>query len=78
MPDTIKYCQNDYDATVGADALIVLTDWPEFRSPDFDRLKQTLSEPVIFDGRNLYNPRFLAKQGFTYFAVGRPVLPPAG
>ena len=76
LPDTIKYCQNDYDATVGADALIVLTDWPEFRSPDFDRLKQTLSEPVIFDGRNLYNPRFLAKQGFTYFAVGRPVLPP--
>ena len=77
LPDTVKYCQNDYEATVGADALIVLTEWPEFRSPDFDRLKQNLSEPVIFDGRNLYNPRFLAKQGFTYLAVGRPVLPPA-
>ena len=78
LPESIKYCQNDYQATIDADALIVLTDWPEFRSPDFDRLKQALSEPVIFDGRNLYNPRFLAKQGFTYLAVGRPRLEPMG
>ena len=73
-----KYFENDYEAVEGSDALIVLTDWPEFRSPDFGRVKELLNKPVIFDGRNLYNPRFLAKQGFTYFAVGRPVLPPAG
>lgn len=78
LGETVKYCQNDYEATFGADALIVLTEWPEFRSPDFDRLKESLSEPVIFDGRNLYNPRFLAKQGFTYLAIGRPVHKPLG
>ena len=73
----VKFFDNDYQAVAGADALIVLTDWPEFRSPDFDRLKKSLSEPVIFDGRNLYNPRFLAKQGFTYIGVGRPAIEPS-
>ena len=74
LPNGVNYFQNDYDAVTGADALVVLTDWPEFRSPDFDRLKELLAEPVIFDGRNLYNPRFLAKHGFTYLSVGRPVV----
>jgi len=77
LPNKVKYFENDYQAVEGADALIVLTDWPEFRSPDFERLKQLLSEPVIFDGRNLYNPRFLAKQGFTYLGIGRPVIEPS-
>ena len=72
-----KYFENDYEAAAGADALIVLTEWPEFRSPDFGRLKKLLNKPVIFDGRNLYNPRFLAKQGFTYLGVGRPTMEPA-
>ena len=76
LPESVKYFENDYEAVAGADALIVLTEWPEFRSPDFGRLKELLSEPVIFDGRNLYNPRFLAKQGFTYLGIGRPVIQP--
>jgi len=77
LPKSVKYFENDYEAVAGADALLVLTEWPEFRSPDFGRLKQLLNKPVIFDGRNLYNPRFLAKQGFTYLAVGRPVIAPS-
>ena len=54
-----------------ADVLAIVTEWKEFRSPDFDRIKKELSEPVIFDGRNLYDPTFLARQGFTYYAIGR-------
>lgn len=77
LPESVKFFEADYEAVKGADALIVLTEWPEFRSPDFDRLKQLLKEPVVFDGRNLYNPRFLAKQGFTYLGIGRPVLEPS-
>ncbi len=76
LPAEVEYFENDYDAANGADALVVLTEWPEFRSPDFGRLKELLAEPVIFDGRNLYNPRFLAKQGFTYLSVGRPIVEP--
>ena len=75
--DRMKYFQNDYEAVKGAEALIVLTEWREFRSPDFGRLKELLAKPVIFDGRNLYNPRFLAKQGFTYLGVGRPTIAPS-
>ena len=55
----------------GADALAVLTEWQEFRSPDFDYLKATLKQPVIFDGRNLYNPALLQRSGFSYYGVGR-------
>ena len=60
-----------YTACDGADALLVATEWNQFRSPDFDRLKKLLTSPVIFDGRNLYNPAFAASRGFTYFCVGR-------
>jgi UDPglucose 6-dehydrogenase len=55
----------------GADALMIATEWKEFRSPDFDRLKSLLSQPVIFDGRNLYDPAILARFGFSYYAIGR-------
>jgi len=55
----------------GADALVIVTEWKEFRSPDFDYLKKTLKAPVIFDGRNLYEPASLRKQGFKYYAIGR-------
>ena len=57
--------------TEGADALVIATEWKEFRSPDFDRLKSTLSAGVIFDGRNLYDPAILGRFGFTYYAIGR-------
>ena len=58
-------------ALEGADALVIITEWKEFRSPDLDLVKAKLREPVIFDGRNLYDPAALARQGFTYYAIGR-------
>jgi UDPglucose 6-dehydrogenase len=64
-------CRKAVDAVKGADALAIVTEWREFRSPDFDLLKQSLRVPVIFDGRNLYEPSALKRRGFRYFAVGR-------
>ncbi len=60
-----------YEAVNGADALLIATEWPEFRSPDFDRLRQLLLKPRIFDGRNLYDPALLTRFGFEYYAIGR-------
>ena len=60
-----------YEAAQGADALAIVTEWQEFRSPDFDKLKEILRAPVIFDGRNLYDPATLARFGLTYYAIGR-------
>ncbi len=60
-----------YEAAQGADALAIVTEWQEFRSPDFERLKEILKAPVIFDGRNLYDPAMLARFGLTYYAIGR-------
>jgi UDPglucose 6-dehydrogenase len=69
--DDLVYCE-DQDVTLqGADALIVVTEWQVFRSPDFDHLKQSLSAPVIFDGRNIYDPVRLKAVGFSYYAIGR-------
>ena len=59
------------EALDGADALVIVTEWKEFRSPDFDHLKKTLKAPVIFDGRNLYDPVAMKKQGIKYYAIGR-------
>jgi len=67
----LTVCRNAYEAAEGADALAIATEWQEFRSPDFDRLRQLLKEPLIFDGRNLYDPSVLARFGFTYYAIGR-------
>jgi UDPglucose 6-dehydrogenase len=64
-------CRNAYEAAERADALAIATEWQEFRSPDFERLKGLMSEPLIFDGRNLYDPSVLARFGFTYYGVGR-------
>jgi len=58
-------------ALPGADALAIVTEWTEFRSPDFDRIKRELKQPVIFDGRNLYDPGYLARNGITYYGIGR-------
>ena len=69
----LTLCDSPEEALEGADALAVATEWKVFRSPDFDRLKASLSAPVIFDGRNLYDPGFLKSQGFTHYAIGRPV-----
>ena len=69
-PDLVL-CKNAYEAAQGADALAIVTEWQEFRSPDFERLKQILKAPVIFDGRNLYDPGMVGRFGFTYYAIGR-------
>jgi UDPglucose 6-dehydrogenase len=69
--DRIDYAARSYDALDGASALLVLTEWNEFRRPDFDRIKELLKEPVIFDGRNIYDPLDLKKLGFEYFSIGR-------
>ena len=64
-------CGNRDDALAGADALVVLTEWNEFRSPDFDTVKAALKHPVVIDGRNLYDPKVLAALGFTHIGIGR-------
>jgi UDPglucose 6-dehydrogenase len=64
-------CASAEEALEGADALAILTEWREFRSPDFDAIKAALRNPVIFDGRNLYDPSLLRRVGFRYFAIGR-------
>ena len=60
-----------YEAAKGADALVVCTDWDEFKSPDWDRLGTVLKGKVIFDGRNLYRPQAMREMGFVYYSVGR-------
>jgi UDPglucose 6-dehydrogenase len=69
--DDLTLCKSPESALEGADALAVITEWNLFRSPDFERIRKTLKQPVIFDGRNLYDPGFLSKQGFTYYSIGR-------
>lgn len=68
---SVEYFDNNYDALSGADALVVATEWNEFRRPDFDRMKSLMRSPVIFDGRNIYDPQKLADKGFTYYGIGR-------
>ena len=67
----LRYADGPMGALKDADALIIVTEWKEFRSPDFDAIKATLNSPVIFDGRNLYDPKLVREQGIEYFAVGR-------
>ena len=67
----LTLARNAYDAVQGADALAIVTEWQEFRSPDFERLRELLKTPVIFDGRNLYDPAMVGRFGLTYYAVGR-------
>ena len=69
--DRIVYAARNYDALDGASALLVLTEWNEFRRPDFQRIKELLKEPTIFDGRNIYDPGELKKLGFDYYSIGR-------
>jgi UDPglucose 6-dehydrogenase len=70
--DSVKYCENAYKALEAVDALILVTEWGSFREPDFEKMKKLMAAPVIFDGRNLYNPKFVRNFGFTYYSIGRP------
>jgi UDPglucose 6-dehydrogenase len=67
----ITYAKRGYEALNGADALALVTEWNEFREPDFARMRKLMKEPVIFDGRNIYNPAQMKAHGFTYFSIGR-------
>ncbi len=71
LGDRIAYADSNYDAANGADALVVVTDWNEYRHPDFRRIKQALKRPVLIDGRNLYDPLQMRSLGFTYDSIGR-------
>jgi UDPglucose 6-dehydrogenase len=70
----VTFAETNYEALKGADALIIVTEWPEFRRPNFGRIHQALNEPVIFDGRNLFEPATMKRLGFTYYSIGRPVV----
>jgi UDPglucose 6-dehydrogenase len=72
----VKFFEDAYAALEGADALVTATEWMEYRSPDFDRIRQLLIRPLVFDGRNLYDPAMMARHGFEYYSVGRPALLP--
>lgn len=69
--DRIEYSNRVYDAVDGADALVIVTEWLEYRNPDFDRIKSVMRRPIIVDGRNLYDPKKMKAMGFTYASIGR-------
>ena len=75
LGDQVTFCDHHYDACDGADALAIVTEWNEFRNPDFDYIKLKMKSPVIFDGRNLYDRKKMAKRGFHYSGIGLSALP---
>jgi UDPglucose 6-dehydrogenase len=74
LGDKIQYFENPYDTLQGADAILIATEWPEFRTPDFDKVASLLKNKVIFDGRNLYDLPQMKELGFTYFSIGRQTI----
>ena len=70
--DRVEYAETSYDAVRGADALVIATDWNEYRHPDFSRIRQLMRRPIVIDGRNLYEPKRMQTLGFTYDSIGRP------
>jgi len=69
--DRIEYSTNQYAILENADALAIITDWSEYRNPDFDRIKAALKNPIVIDGRNLYKPDRMMAAGFRYIPLGR-------
>jgi UDPglucose 6-dehydrogenase len=74
LGDDISYAPDAYSVLKGSDALVILTEWNEFRSPAWDKMRSLLKAPVIFDGRNLYQPQDMKDQGFSYYSIGRPAV----
>ena len=70
--ERIRYTETPYEALEKADGLFVLTEWNEFRRPDFDRMRKVMKQPVVFDGRNVFDPARMRERGFVYFGIGRP------
>ncbi len=71
LAERVDYLESPYDVLEGADAMVVATEWMEYRNPDFERMKQLLARPIIVDGRNLYDPERMRRMGFAYVGVGR-------
>jgi UDPglucose 6-dehydrogenase len=74
LGDKITFVETQYEALENADALIIATEWNEFRTPDFDRILATLKEPAIFDGRNVFDVQTMQEKGFHYESIGRPLV----
>ena len=75
LPKDVTYATDAYSAAKDADAVVIVTEWNEFRNPDFDLLKSGLRQPVIFDGRNIFEPEKMKELDFTHYSIGRkPVL----
>jgi UDPglucose 6-dehydrogenase len=72
--DRISYAESNYDAIEGADALVIITEWKQYRVPDFQRMRELLRQPLVLDGRNLYSPARMREMGFDYISVGRPAV----
>ncbi|HEY3320256.1 MAG TPA: UDP-glucose/GDP-mannose dehydrogenase family protein [Planctomycetota bacterium] len=72
LGNKVTYTKDAYSALDGADALVLATEWNEFRMPDWDRVKKLLKTPVVFDGRNIYRPDYVREQGFVYYGIGKP------
>ena len=70
----LDYAENAYDAVEGADAMVILTEWDQFRALDLDRIKASMNNTVVVDLRNIYTPDDMAKRGFAYTSIGRPNL----
>lgn len=70
LGDTITYCETEYEALEDAEALLVVTEWTDFRSPDFDKIRKTLKNPIVFDGRNIFDTKEMNSLGFEYYGIG--------
>jgi UDPglucose 6-dehydrogenase len=74
--DRLRYFDLPMEALAGADALAVVTEWTEFRNPDFDEMRRVMKSPVVFDGRNIYNPEAMRAASFTYHSIGKAAVRP--
>jgi UDPglucose 6-dehydrogenase len=70
LGDSIEYSSDQHDALIDADALLIITEWPEFRAPNFKVIGRLMKEQVIFDGRNIYDTKEMEESGFTYYSIG--------
>jgi UDPglucose 6-dehydrogenase len=74
LGDKIEYSAAPYSLLEGADALLIATEWPEYRTPDFEKMGKLMKSKLIFDGRNIYDPASMGELGFTYYSIGRETI----
>jgi UDPglucose 6-dehydrogenase len=77
LPSSVEYCQSSYEAAEGADAIAVITEWNEFKLLSLERLRSVMRRPLVFDGRNMYEPERMRRLGFEYHSIGRKPAYPA-